>query len=191
MTPTSPSSSERTAAYDALIRPLEAQMIRTIWRVAGNADDCEDSMQEALAIIWRKFDRITTHNNPRALVLRICLNAACDVMRKRSRVGRMEQLTEWQDEVRRELRQPGSTVLNKLQAEDLEREVLIALSQLSPQQSEAVRLRLLKQESYERIAEVLTCSEATARTHVARGRAKLQELLAHLAPNTQFVIPNS
>lgn len=186
-TPPSPNdpTNTRLAAYDALIRPLEEQMIRTIWRVTGNADDCEDSMQEALAIIWRKFDRITAHNNPRALVLRICMNAACDVMRKRTRLCRTEQLAEWQNEVRRELKQPGSTVLHQLQAEDLEREVLEALAQLSPQQSEAVRLRLLKQESYERIAELLNCTEATARTHVARGRARLQELLAHLSPSLQ------
>ncbi len=160
-------------------------MIRTIWRIAGNADDCEDSLQEALAIIWRKFDRITAHKNPRALVLRICMNAACDVMRKRSRVSRTEQFSEWQDEVRRELNRPGSTVLHKLQAEDLEREVVSALQQLSPQQGEAVRLRLLRQESYARIAELLSCSEATARTHVARGRARLQELLVHLSPAHQ------
>ncbi|MDX1973815.1 MAG: RNA polymerase sigma factor [Candidatus Sumerlaeia bacterium] len=176
------SPADPVAAYDALIRPLEPQMMRTIWRITQNADDAEDAMQEALAILWRKFPRIVAHQNPRALVLRICLNAASDVMRKRTRVARSEVQTEWYAEVDQKLPEHGGTVLDRLEAEDLEREVVRALAQLSPQQGEAVRLRLLKQESYEAIAAALACSEATARTHVARGRARLQELLAHWAP---------
>lgn len=174
---------DRITRYENVVRPLENQMIRTIWRIAKNADDAEDAMQEALAVIWRKFERITDHQNPRALILRICMNSACDVMRKKARMTRNEQMTEWKLEIKRELKNPGSTVLKRLQLEDLEKEVLIAIEQLSPQQSTAIRMRLLHHDSYEKIANALECTEATARTHVARGRARLQEILAHLKPS--------
>lgn len=173
----------RLQRYEDIIRPLENQMIRTIWRVAKDADDAEDAMQEALTVIWRRFDKITVHQNPKALILRICLNAACDILRKKSRVARNQQMIEWKEEVRQELRQPGSTAIKKLQLEDLENEINYAISQLSPQQSTAVRMRLFNHEPYDKIAKTLDCTEATARTHVARGRMKLQKLLAHLNPS--------
>lgn len=177
------SPQERVARYEEIIRPLEAQMIRTVWRVAKDADDAEDAMQEALTVVWRRFDKITTHQNPKALILRICLNAACDVLRRKSRMSRNQQMIEWKEEIRQELRQPGSTALKNLQLEDLEKEINYAISQLSPQQSTAVRMRLFQHEPYDKIASALNCTEATARTHVARGRARLQELLAHLNPS--------
>ena len=32
---------------------------------------------------WKRWQRIRRHLNPRALVLRICINSACDVLRRR------------------------------------------------------------------------------------------------------------
>ena len=40
--------------YDELIAPLEATMMRSIWRVVRNADLAEDCLQHALAVIWKK-----------------------------------------------------------------------------------------------------------------------------------------
>lgn len=167
------------AEYERLIRPLEDQMIRTIWRIVHDPDDADDAMQEALATMWRRLDRIREHNNPRALILRICINSACDVLRRKARQTRCEKI----DEYKEELRTPGTTVVDALADEDTNAEIIKAIGQLSPQQSEAVLRRLVREESYTEIARALECSEATARTHVARGRTRLRDLLAHLAPS--------
>ena len=132
--------------------------------------------------MWRRFDRISIHPNPRALILRICINAACDVLRKKQRVKRTEEDDRLYNDLRDAIRHPPLTPRERLESEDLEGEIVQAIDQLSPQQSVAVRMRLVERFEYSDIAEALDCSEATARTHVARGRHRLQEALAHLAP---------
>ncbi len=67
---------EDRAIYDELIAPMEAMMMRSIWRVVRNTDVAEDCLQDAFAIVWKKRFQIRLHPNPQALVLKICLNAA-------------------------------------------------------------------------------------------------------------------
>ena len=45
--------------YQRIIQPLEEQMIRSIWRIVRNADDADDVLQDALAVIWKRLDRIS------------------------------------------------------------------------------------------------------------------------------------
>ncbi len=162
--------------YDALIRPIEDQMMRSIWRVTQNADDAEEALQEALGVVWRKLERIKRHANPHALILRICLNASHDVLRKRHRQRRREE--RYQAEKTRRPVTPDEVA----QSKERERAILRAIGTLSQNQAAAVTMRLVQGESYETIASTLGCKANTARKHVARGRERLRQLLAPLAP---------
>ena len=42
------------STYDALIRPIQDQMLRSIWRITRVAEDAEDALQESLTIIWKR-----------------------------------------------------------------------------------------------------------------------------------------
>jgi DNA-directed RNA polymerase specialized sigma24 family protein len=61
------------AIYDELIAPMESRMIRSIWRAVRHSDLAEDTLQDALSIIWKKRFQIRLHPNPPALILRIYL----------------------------------------------------------------------------------------------------------------------
>lgn len=152
-------------------------MMRSIWRVTQNTEDAEEALQEALTVIWRRLGRIQKHANPHALVLRICLNAAYDVLRRRSRQQRREQAAS----VPRP--RPALTPGDVLEARERESAIFGAIARLSRNQALAVMLRLVDGESYATIARALGCRDSTARKHVARGRARLCELLAPLAPH--------
>ena len=78
-------SSQIEKEYECLIRPVEDQMIRSVWRIVRDPDETEDAFQEALAKIWLNFSKIRRHPNPRALILRICTNAAYDALRRNAR----------------------------------------------------------------------------------------------------------
>ena len=80
------------AGYDDLIAPIEDRMIRSVWRIVRDADDADDAFQAALEKIWRRLETIRRHPNPRALILRICVNAAYDLLRKKARLRRREAL---------------------------------------------------------------------------------------------------
>ena len=73
------------------IAPMEARMMRSIWRIVRNADLAEDTLQDALAVIWKKRHQVRRHPNPPALILKICLNAAYDSLR---RLERMQHRTD-------------------------------------------------------------------------------------------------
>ncbi|MCP4644289.1 MAG: RNA polymerase sigma factor [bacterium] len=157
--------------YQRLIAPVEDDMMQAVWSVTQNAEDAEEALQEALTVIWRKLARIRRHPNPRALILRICLNSACDVVRKkvrrREREARAELLTP----------KPGRSPSEEAVAKEHESLVFRAIGQLSRNQAAAIVLRLVQGQSYPAIADVLGCADATARKHVDRGRKRLRELL--------------
>lgn len=166
-------------AYEILIKPIEQQMIRSIWRIVRDPDDARDAMQEALATIWKRWERIQRHPNPQALVLKICVNAACDMLRRRIRLGQHEA-SQPQDV---EPTDPSPSANEELARQELKSEIMNAIGQLPANQAEAILMRFVQELPYQTIAAAMGCQEATVRTHIARGRARLCQLLAHLAPS--------
>ncbi len=160
-------------AYERLIAPIEDKMMRAVWSVTQNPDDAEEALQEALSIVWRRFDRIQRHANPQALILRICLNAAYDLLRAKIRRRRREARYEPE-----QARPVGPDV--QTGREEWRTAVFEAIGQLSRNQATAVMLRLVQGMGYDEIAQVLGCRASTARKHVERGRQRLRELLAPL-----------
>jgi RNA polymerase sigma factor (sigma-70 family) len=165
--------------YDALVQSIQDQMLRTIWRITRVAEDAEDALQECLTIIWKRWARIARHPHPRALVLRICVNCACDALRARLRRGSRETA----------LIEPDATcaadcpVDGRLENQELREDIARALVRLPSRQATAVLMRHILELPYQEIGDALGCSEATARVHVNRACKRLSQLLVHLAPS--------
>jgi len=177
-------------SYDRFIRPHEGQMTRLVWRIVRNPEDAEDTLQDALSTIWKKRRLVCTHPNPRALILKICIDAAYDTLRKRHRRRKHEEPTTLHHYSREEDK-PGLThlppashtgALDTLVRKETEKEILEAIGRLPRNQAVAVLMRIVKEQPYELIAQAMGCSESTVRIHVARGRARLNKWLAHLNP---------
>ncbi len=166
----------KTTVYEQLIVPVESQMMRTIWRVVRHPQMAEDTLQEALTIIWKKLERIQRHPHPQALILKICLNAAYDSLRKTRRSQKFK------DPVFIQKFSPSSeeTFYQDLEGKEMKHEILNAISKLPRQQAVAVLMRIVQELPYDVIAQAMNCSEITARIHVARGRKRLSQRLAHL-----------
>ncbi len=164
--------------YEELIAPVRERMMRIIWRIVRQPEEAEDTMQEVLAIIWKKMDRISRHPNPQALVLKICVNAAVDTLRKQRRGGRSVD-SEMID------RLPDPAAGSELKKREIAAIVKGAVGRLPRKQAVAVMMRVLEGHSYKEIAGALGCREATARTHVLRGRTKLSRWLSYLRPSGQ------
>ena len=160
--------------WQQIIEPIEDRMIRSIWRITRNAQDAEDAMQNALLTIWKRQQQISKHSSPEALILKICIDAACDVARRRGRDRRKlephepaEQLSDgallpWEEMARREL----------------SHEIVAAITRLSRRQAVAITLRVFEELPYEQIAAAMHCTPATARKHAERARDHLRIVLA-------------
>jgi len=149
-------------------------MIQILWRILRDANEADDALQCALTTLWRKWSTLRKHINPEALVLRICVDAAYDQLRKTSRQQRRNQpITEVP---------VAADPSQEAEQEETEREILQAIAALRGKQRTATYMRLIEGYSYEAIAATVNCGEPTARKHVARGRQRLQASLSHLAP---------
>jgi RNA polymerase sigma factor (sigma-70 family) len=169
---------KETLSYEQLIAPVESQMTRSIWRIVRNREAAEDTLQDALTIIWKKLDRVCRHPNPHAFILKICVNAAYDTLRQRTRVRQREESANIQEFP------AGSETngLERLEKRNVEAEILAAIRRLPRKQALAVLMRIVQDQSYDSIAQALDCSEVTVRIHVSKGRAKLSRWLSHLDP---------
>jgi RNA polymerase sigma-70 factor (ECF subfamily) len=170
---------ERTV-YEELIVPVETQMMRTIWRIVRHDQLAEDTLQDALAIIWRKRSHIQRHPNPQAVILKICLNCAYDSLRKLKRQGRQQELTQLTASVGPNQNNPTQG----LEQKQTVAEVLKAIGRLPRNQALAVLLRIVQEQPYDVIARTIGCSETTARIHVLRGRKRLSQRLSDLQTST-------
>jgi RNA polymerase sigma factor (sigma-70 family) len=165
--------------YQQIIEPIEDRMIRSVWWITRNAQDAEDAMQNALLAIWKHQHRIKRHASPKALILRIGIDAACDVARRRGRDRRRHEPHDPADQ----LVDGGRLPWEELAQRELSREIRTAINRLSRRQAVAISLRVFEELPYEQIAAVMNCTEATARKHVERARAHLRVVLAKHEPN--------
>jgi len=168
-------------SYDQLIGPIEGRMTRLLWRIVRNPEDAQDALQDALSTIWKKRRRVCRHPNPQALILKICADAAYDTLRKQQRRRKHENPEEHRQN-HENIVSCQTEAPDKLVQKETEAEILAAIGRLPRKQAVAVMLRIVQEQPYEIIASVLACSETTVRIHVSRGRNRLSQLLAHLAP---------
>ncbi len=163
------------ASYEELIQPVRERMMRVIWRVVRHREEAEDTLQDALTTIWRIRGRVIRHPNPQALILKICANKAVDALRRRRRGERFAGVV-------RVERLADPIAHGRQSVAETEALVRGAVGRLPKKQAAAVVLRILEGYSYREIGEALGCREATARTHVLRGRVKLSRWLSDLKP---------
>ncbi len=173
--------------YEKLVGPIEDRMIRSVWRIVRDPDDADDAFQEALTIIWKRLNRIRRHPNPHALILRICINSAYEVIRRRIRHKRLEVL----EPLPETLVDPAPSAPEELSGSEKRGEILQAMRLLPRKQAQAALMRFVDELSYGQIAQALGCREVTARKHIARARARLSRVLAHLAPYSMKEVPTS
>ena len=169
---------DERAVFERLISPIQHRMKHSIWRVVRNGEAAEDTLQDALTIIWRKRERILEHPKPDALILKICLNASYDHLRK-SKHHLKNQSLEAISHVSSDLTDEAP---DNLERQNMETEVLSAIGRLPRSQALSVLMRVIQGQSYSEISETLGCSETTARIHVSRARAKLSRWLKHFLP---------
>ncbi len=162
--------------FDQLIKPIEHQMMRSIWRIVRDPETAKDVLQDSLAKIWKRLDRIQSHPNPHALILKICLNVAIDSLRKRKRLRQHEKT----EPLHRLPIQSDFKVHEALENKKVEAEILEAINRLPRRQAVAVLMRIIQEQPYAVIAQAMGCNETTVRIHVSRGRARLSQWLSHL-----------
>jgi len=162
--------------YEKLISPIEEQMIETLSRIIRHPEDAADVLQEVQAYIWRKLGKIHRHPNPHAYILRLCVSRSYDALRRRYRRRQWESPLTEESPVKRSPGCPEDSLVNSETIAFIHQ----AVASLPGTQGRALLLRAMGNEPYQVIAQILGCSETTARSHVSKARARLCKILGEL-----------
>jgi RNA polymerase sigma factor (sigma-70 family) len=166
--------------YCELIAPVQERMMRTVSRIVRDPDETMDVFQNVLMTIWKDLKKIHAHPNPHGYILRVCVSASYDALRKRSRMRKHHASIE--DD---EINVPHPVTMPPYISRETESRIVSAITKLPKQQAMAVLLQVVEDEGFVGIARTLGCTEATARSHLSKGKARLREMLSDLDPRTK------
>ncbi len=152
-----------------------------LWAVAVSTihdpEDASDALQDAMIAALRRADSFRGDSAVTTWLHRIVVNAALD--RTRRRVA--HPTTACQDEDTLDALAAGrQSVTDPSASTDTAIDVRAALQQLVPEQHAALVLVDMLGYPVPDAAQVLGVSEGTVKSRAARGRARLQPMLAHL-----------
>ena len=136
------------------------QVVRTAYLVLRDQQAAEDVAQDAFGQLYANWTKVSGYEQPQAWVRRVAIRMAVRL------AGREER--------RRALSARASRSPD-IAAGDLD--LAAALRSLPAQQRAAIALHYYEDRPAEEIGELLGCSASTVRTHLARARARLAELL--------------
>ena len=146
-----------------------------LWKMTSDRELFTEALQYALLGMWQNVEKLNS-KKAGAYIYRIALSANSKAWR--NRIGRNGQISN--DQISAE-----NGPVDKASETELEEKVRLAVSQLPAKQARAIVMRYLEQQSYKDVAEKLRCSEAGARSNVARALATLKSKLATLTKREQ------
>ena len=159
------------AAFGELLAEHEKTVLRTAWRLVGNAEDARDIAQEVFLRLHHTLGRLDPKRGLGAWLYRVTVNLALTALRKRKR--RPESSLE--NTLR--LAAGGCARLEqerRADAADARRLLAPVLERLSDKERAAVILRDLEGLDMKDVAKALGCRQVTVRSYLSRGRLKLR-----------------
>jgi RNA polymerase sigma-70 factor (ECF subfamily) len=156
------------AALDALLRSQYDRVYTLAAKLLGDRRDAEDATQEALIAVVRGLHRFDGRSAFPTWVYRVATNTCLDELRRRKRRPVTIELATDHGEPTAAARE--SAVLERMSVD-------AALAKLPEDFRVAVVLRDLCDLDYAEIGSALDVPAGTVRSRIARGRARLAELL--------------
>ncbi|HXX37229.1 MAG TPA: sigma-70 family RNA polymerase sigma factor [bacterium] len=178
--PAERSGAHRLAAFEGLLQRHLRGIRRVAYRLAGNVDDAEDLLQEALVEAFRAFDRYQPGTYFDRWVYRIMTRTHIDWVRRR---GRRPETS-----LDAPVGPSGDTLVSLIgdtrgdpqhltDIADLDGPIQAALDRLPAEFKTAVVLADVEGLSYDEIAAAVGCPVGTVRSRLHRARETLRRAL--------------
>lgn len=159
-----------TAAFDGLVRRYQQEIYRLAYRITRNAEDARDLAQEAFVQAYRSLGTFRGESRFSTWLHRITVNLCLNHLKSAGR----------EDPAGVDERLPDSRgdSLAALLSDERDRALAEAIERLPPQQKATLALRVHQGLGHKEIAEVLGCSEGTAKANYFHAVRALQRRLA-------------
>jgi RNA polymerase sigma-70 factor (ECF subfamily) len=173
--------------------PFLDSLYNTAYRLARNAEDAEDLVQETYLKAYRSFEQFTPGTNLKAWMFKILKNAFINEYRRRQAVPAESDFAEIEENLESHLRPEAAGQIKDPEQEALEgaldEGVQRALDELPPDYRIAVVLADLEGFSYKEIADILEIPVGTVMSRLYRGRKLLEEVLLRYARSHNYLQP--
>lgn len=164
-------------AFGRLALELAPSARRVARAILGSPEDADDAVQDALLSAWRAIDRYDPGRPFRPWLLRIVVNAATDLLRRRIARRSAPLAPDLPAAGPSPERQAGRALLGE--------RLTAALATLPERQRSAVVLFDVEGWSHAEIAELLGVAEGTVRSDVFRARRALRPELEAYAGGSE------
>jgi RNA polymerase sigma-70 factor (ECF subfamily) len=148
------------AEFTALFRTEFRAVVRTAYLILHDRQGAEDVAQQAFAQLLVHWRKVSTYERPEAWVRRVAIRLAARAVRRDRRRGILHQQVD-----------------PPVPASSLDVDLVRALKALPPKQRAAVALFYFEDRPVQEIADILNCTESTAKAHLFKARTRLASLL--------------
>jgi RNA polymerase sigma-70 factor, ECF subfamily len=157
----------RIEGFDVFYRREYAGAVAIARALAPDIPHAEDLAQEAFLAAHRNWAKVSGYESPQAWVRRVLINKATSLHRRVAAemraVNRIEPMV-------------VTEVPPDLSPEN--HELWVAVRRLPRRQAQAIALHYVGELTVAETALVMKCSRGAVKTHLHRGRARLEEILA-------------
>lgn len=185
--PPETTGTDSSGDFEALLRPELDRAYGMALRLARNAADAEDLVQDAALQAFRGFRTFQRGSNFRAWFLRILMNTFLSARRKRRPEDHAAELTEDLPNAYLQRHTPSGDVALRVIGDLEAAEVQRAVDELPEEFRTAAAMYFIQDLSYQEIADMLRIPIGTVRSRLHRGRALLQKQLLVLAQDHGFL----
>ncbi len=149
---------------EAVVKQYSSMVYSIAMNYVRNKEDAEDVYSEVFLTYLKKDRDFTDEEHRKAWIIRVTINCAKDLLKKRQDYTQLEECFT--------LQAKGLTedVIDRM-------EVMEVLKRLTPAQREAVYLFYLKDLTVAKIAEILDRPENTVKSDLHRGREQMRQYL--------------
>ena len=156
-------SQQNQVEFTLWLRENQKAFLRAAKVICFDTQNAEDVLQEALADVYKRWNKIRSHENPEAYLMRVMVSKHADLRRKWARK---------KDELETTLEALDAAIDGSDSTDELTERLLVhaALKSLTPAQRAVLVLTYEEGYALKEIARSLQMPMGTAASHLARGR---------------------
>ncbi|MGE0641765.1 MAG: sigma-70 family RNA polymerase sigma factor [Thermoanaerobaculia bacterium] len=186
-----PGPAVERADFETAAMPFLDSLYNTAYRLARNAQDAEDLVQETFLKGYRSYAQFTPGTNLKAWLFKILKNTFINQYRKRQSAPAESDFAAIEESFESEIADGAAGQIKNPEEEALERafdeNVQRALDGLPPDYRMAVLLADIEGFSYREVAEILEIPVGTVMSRLYRGRKLLEETMLKYARSRGYL----
>ncbi len=168
------------SAFEEIVRKYQQTVFNVVYHNIGHRGDVEDVAQKIFTKVYFSLSKFDDNRPFFPWLYRIAMNQCYDELRRlrRQKVRTFTELNlEDTDRIEALVSQNEIPPSSPQDSKEIHALLLKLLGGLPDRQKMAIVLRDIEDVSYERMAEILNCTEQAARLKVFRARSRLKQLV--------------